>query len=338
MLADVVGDPIQADWCMALLLADILVQTEEFEDALVTRRLDPRAGPDREIFLVAHPQGAGHILVIADGGLPPKEYLDFDTLAVGSAAFDRGLSRWDRLRNRRPLRDRMGVSPKVRMDTVIAGLTPGDFNRRSLAQSNIVFVHRPPIIRTSCPNPAWSVVNSGGAAGSATVGCLVRNSSGRKGVTTARHLIGTGAVVGTYVDVNGNRGKVVEEDVITDSIFVEVSAIAPPAAATGLNWCLSGTAPRPYAPATFHGATSGTQTTAMSAADPGLLTYSPYRQARIYTAPVTNPGDSGAALIEDSSDMIIGFAHERTAPGAYVEWSSWIWADSVVQALRLKPY
>jgi hypothetical protein len=77
--------------------------------------------------------------------------------------------------------------------------------------------------------------------------------------------------------------------------------------------------------------------TVIQSHDPGVWWYSPIRQPRVYTPAVTNPGDSGAALIEDSSDLVAGFAHERTEAGAQLEWSSWIWADAVFTALNVQP-
>jgi hypothetical protein len=140
------------------------------------------------------------------------------------------------------------------------------------------------------------------------------------------------------VNVGPLQGVVAEEDLMTDSVFITVAGGIPLTTVRGAKGWLQGVTPRLDDDAEFDGATSGrTIKTAVSGADPGVTTYSEFRQARVYTPPVTNPGDSGAALVETSSDRIMGFAHERTAPGARIEWSSWIWADSVFKALNIKP-
>jgi hypothetical protein len=87
----------------------------------------------------------------------------------------------------------------------------------------------------------------------------------------------------------------------------------------------------------FDGATSQHVVTAVQAQDPGLTHFSPTSQSRVYTPAVTNPGDSGAALVEESTDLVIGFAKDRTEAGASIEWSSWVWADSVFAALDVQP-
>ena len=144
--------------------------------------------------------------------------------------------------------------------------------------------------------------------------------------------------MGLSVTVGAIPGIVAGEDSVTDSVFIYIASGVPLAAARGAKGWLQGIAPRIGDVAVFDGATSAaTTTTAVMGSDPGVASYSPYRQARVYTPPVTNPGDSGAALVEMSTDLVVGFAHERTEAGAFIEWSSWIWADSVFTALNVKP-
>jgi hypothetical protein len=127
------------------------------------------------------------------------------------------------------------------------------------------------------------------------------------------------------------------QDLISDSVFIRMLAVQWPSARRGVGGWLKGVAPRLGEMAIFEGATSHTTRTALSGQDPHVARYSPIRQARIYTPAVTNPGDSGAALIEESTDLIMGFAMERSEAGAFIEYSTWIWADSVFTALNVSP-
>ena len=57
----------------------------------------------------------------------------------------------------------------------------------------------------------------------------------------------------------------------------------------------------------------------------------PNSQLKVLTRADTNPGDSGAALL-DSQDQVLGFAFYRTGLGAPIEFSAWIWAETVFNA------
>jgi S1-C subfamily serine protease len=89
-----------------------------------------------------------------------------------------------------------------------------------------------------------------------------------------------------------------------------------------------------YDPVTFHGITSGFKQTIITGWSPDIPFVLPYSQLKVLTAPETNPGDSGAALI-DRDGKVTGFSFFRTAINQQPEYSSWIWADSVYKAHNL---
>jgi hypothetical protein len=55
----------------------------------------------------------------------------------------------------------------------------------------------------------------------------------------------------------------------------------------------------------------------------------------VYTNADTAPGDSGAALIDEEDDSILGFARRRSGFGSKVGYSSWVWAWQVYMAHKL---
>lgn len=217
---------------------------------------------------------------------------------------------------------------------MIRSCRPDDL--KGLEEIEISFVRRPRRIRTSVPDPAWEVT-VGADNRRATAGCRVWNGSGDSGVTTVRHFLPAGNILGSNVVVDGCDGTVIAEDSISDSVFIYLDHEPVLVRHRGNNGWLKGVAPRMGEDAVFVGATSAMIETAVQGIDPGVNRLSRHRQTRIYTPAVTNPGDSGAALIEKSTDSIMGFAFERTAASEKLEWSSWIWADSVFTALNVYP-
>ena len=51
-------------------------------------------------------------------------------------------------------------------------------------------------------------------------------------------------------------------------------------------------------------------------------------QQKVITNPSSQPGDSGAALI-DSNKNVIGFATYRTGVNAVIPFSVWVWAEEI---------
>jgi hypothetical protein len=162
----------------------------------------------------------------------------------------------------------------------------------------------------------------------ATAGVVAAGDDGLL-VTTARHVIETAAARSAKLAVGGMPATVVgQPDVLTDSCVLAVGGPIRPGAGA------AGPLRRPpvlYLPATFAGAASGPTKTKIIAFDLGVVSPTPHSGGRVYTDPDTIPGDSGAALI-DADDHIVGFAVDRTAFGAPVEFSSWSWAEQVLAA------
>ena len=92
---------------------------------------------------------------------------------------------------------------------------------------------------------------------------------------------------------------------------------------------LRGVTPRENQRVSFEGAISGLQHPFVTGWSPDLLSVTPYSQIKLLTTPETVPGDSGAALF-DPDDNLLGFAFDRSGFNTRPEYSSWIWADSVV--------
>jgi hypothetical protein len=185
------------------------------------------------------------------------------------------------------------------------------------------------------PDPALLVDNLlGGPASTSTAGMLVEDvtQSGRSGVTAALHAIETA----TTVKVGPHSGTVLRYDDVTDSAFIELSPMPSVPTKTVKNGVMSGMAPRGNQQAEFIGSQSKACSTKITGWDSQIPNPSSRRQACVYTARDAQPGDSGSALTTDD-DWVVGFAFERTKPGESPLQCSWIWADSVLNRLKVKP-
>lgn len=323
----------RTDPTVAAMLSQILMFSDEFESALTRRQLDPRAASGRDVMLIDRGNG-DYALMIADDHFHASFAPDIEELRIDRPSFVRSFRRWQKHSIAQRMKARRGEFAELSLH--LARVKAIDFDPAALASAHVAFIRRPATRATNAPDPAWET-SASNVNGRATAGCIVRNAAGREGVTSARHLFSNGQTRGQKARVNGDDGIVDNDNVITDSVFIAMTRRSVPAHARGQKGYLSGVAPRFGAPATFCGVTSGCMTTAVQGMDPGVTVVSAIRQSKVYTPAVTNPGDSGAALVEDATDQIIGFAHERTKAGESIEWSSWIWADSVFTALNLSP-
>lgn len=193
----------------------------------------------------------------------------------------------------------------------------------------------PPRKYSRAPTPAWPVWHDDQNVRS-TVGITAINEKGIKGITIALHALGPNVSAGKQVTVNGLQGTVQSFDPVTDNCFVEVDCNSLGQSFRGRRGPLIGITPRVNEAVVFDGIGSGPQQTRITGFDPNVFMIYPFlTQERVYTAPVTAPGDSGAALIDDS-DNIIGFSYYRTGLGAMVEHAAWIWAHSVFRAHNLQ--
>ena len=176
----------------------------------------------------------------------------------------------------------------------------------------------------------------------ATAGVATNNNSGVFGVTGPYHSIvasSSGPIVGTTITIGSRTagslsGVIQTADQISDSCFI---SLASPGL-TGLRPLkgrLGSLTPRMNQPADFEGITSGKTPTTIVGWSPDLPFVQPYSQLKVFTTPDTNRGDSGAALV-DSDGYLIGFAFYRTSLTGAIQYSAWVWAESVYQAHGLQ--
>ena len=115
-------------------------------------------------------------------------------------------------------------------------------------------------------------VTSSGLKGWTTAGCRVQHKDGREGVTSSRHLYPGKKATGIRVAIGTQHGVVVEEDTMSDSVFIHVPSGVPLSSARGVKGWLQGVTPTAGNPSEFDGVTSGaTVRTAVSGSDPGVL-------------------------------------------------------------------
>lgn len=169
-----------------------------------------------------------------------------------------------------------------------------------------------------------------------TAGAIATDINGKIGVTASYHGIqgSQGQVpIGKSIWIDGKKATISSVNNISDSCFATYNNqnIQTPYPIVGVKGPLSGQAPRQYDSVDFYGLKSGSKNSTVQGFSMEIPFVQPYTQLKVLTDPDTNPGDSGAALI-DSDDHIIGFAFYRTGVGARVSYSTWIWADSVFKA------
>jgi hypothetical protein len=217
-----------------------------------------------------------------------------------------------------------------------SGARATDYNNPNLAldafemgQPFAILAARAPIMEPAHA-PSKSCEVDPGTGSSSSAGVVVKDKAGRQGVTAALHAVGSA----TTVKVDGNSGSIIKTDQMSDGCFIELHNL-PAVGTKGANGALSGILPRGSQSASFEGFSSGKITTSIIAWSPELPDLQSYNQLKVYTKNDVNPGDSGTALITDD-DYVAGFAFERGQTGAAIEYSSWIWADAVMQALGLE--
>jgi hypothetical protein len=189
---------------------------------------------------------------------------------------------------------------------------------------------KPPVIPTALApeNPV------GVGPSMRSVGAWGMDSSGREGATTALHdLLKKGSAIGMTLSVGSATGTVIAEDVVSDSCFVEV---VKPFAGGRTVKPFRGTLPPLYAPFFFAGVgTKKRASTLFQGNTFELPFWTAGVQSRVFTPPHTVPGDSGAALVDQSGDLVLGFSQNRSGFGAPNAHSGWIWAEAVFEAYGL---
>jgi hypothetical protein len=200
-------------------------------------------------------------------------------------------------------------------------------------QFHVLLAAPPPVTPTAIvPAPAWEVVPRPGQGDAASAGVVATDATGRTGVTSADHAFRDYA---RSVQVAGVPGMIRSRHALSDSCFIELPRLPAPAG-QAVEGPLSRMSPREGERVTFHGAASGAKSTVVTGWDKGLpFEIQPWNRLRVFTEAVTNPGDSGAALLAGSGE-VIGFAFDRTRSGAQIEYSAWIWAEFVYRAHGLR--
>lgn len=190
--------------------------------------------------------------------------------------------------------------------------------------------------------PAMAVAPSPSHSPSSTAGVWARNAKGKTGVTICHHTfkgLPFGPVEGqTQVLIGEKQGIISSVDIISDSCFVETDWLPDDIMTIGLKGPLEGVSPRQNEKVKFCGNKSGPnpKETQVKGWSPDLLMGVPESQVKLFTDAVTNPGDSGAALV-DFNDNVLGFAFYRTKLGENPSFTYWIWADSVFDFHGLSP-
>ncbi|MDI1256731.1 MAG: hypothetical protein PSV16_11585 [Flavobacterium sp.] len=169
-------------------------------------------------------------------------------------------------------------------------------------------------------------------------GTYTTNKEGVFGCTICLHCFPNSYVeVGkTKVVINGISGTVISTHNVSDSCFVQLDAdISEISDLLKSNGPLQGTTPREFEQCTFVNKESQQSNTNVIGWSPDILYNDPYNQVKVITNPITNPGDSGSALL-DMNGNILGFSFYRTEINAVKEFSAWMWATSVFKAHDLK--
>ncbi|MFC0106247.1 hypothetical protein [Kibdelosporangium aridum] len=164
----------------------------------------------------------------------------------------------------------------------------------------------------------------------ASVGLVLREN-GSVFATTALH-----AVAGSpdEVVICGVHGTVITTSVVSDSCLIRFDHTPSIAVADNFAGFYDGEVPRDFQKVRFHRLDGECVHTKVISTDMDAYDPDPSGRVRSYTDPVTIPSDSGVALL-DESDVVVGFAYKRTKRNAYVQFSSWIWAQQVVTELGI---
>ncbi|MCX6238201.1 MAG: hypothetical protein NTY07_11710 [Bacteroidia bacterium] len=202
-----------------------------------------------------------------------------------------------------------------------------------------MIICKPPkkIFTCYCPTTPHKVFLKEGEGFKSLAGIYTRNKQDIFGVTICLHSFPDSyAEAGkTKVNINGITGLVISVHNISDSCFVQLDATESQIAdLLNANGPLQGTTPREFEKCSFINKEGDKAETNVIGWSPDIMYFDPYNQVKVLTNPITNPGDSGSALI-DSSENVLGFSFYRTEINAVKEFSAWIWAASVFKAHNL---
>jgi hypothetical protein len=304
---------------VASIFWQIFVASPAFGKALEETGTSSKAITGWQIFIVRH--NNRHDLVVLDPFFERDEPSIIESVKVTPEDMKAG---WTRLLSTIPQSFLPSFieknAPNFRLDTAIEAVNNTRFGLMVAREPKMFYT-------SSTPHPAIPVDSLSGNS-VATVGVVTLNAKGQRGVTTARHAVNELATV----KIDSQIGKIISSDILTDSCFIELhdsNINAKP-----VKGPLTGIVPRMYEHVEFEAITSGKVQTIVTGTSLQLPLIVPGMQNIVYTKPVTQCGDSGAALLSDN-DSILGFSMARTAYTEMVEFSCWIWAEDVFRAHNL---
>jgi S1-C subfamily serine protease len=202
----------------------------------------------------------------------------------------------------------------------------------STADFTLLLAETPPVEwLTAVPDPHAPVRDAANNL-CGTIGVINRLSDGSVYATSALHAVGSA----TQVYVNGVAGTVQGRDPVTDSCLLWFEHDPFGTVRQPFHGASRVRPPRQHVAVQFEGADSKiVKSSVLRGFDDSILDPQPYLATKVYTDPDTNPGDSGAALIDPSTDEALGFAAYRTSAASPVLYSVWVWAEQVYDVFRL---
>jgi hypothetical protein len=262
------------------------------------------------------------------------------SIPVGSLAIGPLITRaWRRLAHRETGHESQGLAPLMQLMNSAADASGGGTRIGGaaavllwIARPRLVVTHMPRMVPLCVPRPPFDI--DGPDEKISTAGALVRDAEGRIGVTACFHGTGT---VGTTVRLGSNECQVALATELHDTVFLLLPDRLNLPELYATKGPLADRPPWETEKVVFWGRTSGERTTTVVSVDRGLPTIRPGKQMCVQTRPDTEEGDSGAALV-NQSDNLVGFAFQRTAYGEPLEFTDWIWAAAALQALGLNAF
>jgi hypothetical protein len=197
-----------------------------------------------------------------------------------------------------------------------------------------------PLPEILLPEIALGIADCQYGAPVASIGMFTTHREGHIGFTTALHATKRKSTMVFVDDIL--PCVVIEEIPVLDACFAVVLDYESEAfsnyvlskASVATTSPLSKRTPSIGETGTFKGTSSSTKMTEVCGWDWELPHgVNPNSQLKVYTRPDTIPGDSGAALISDQSDAILGFASYRSINT--MAYSAWMWAESVFMAFQI---
>lgn len=310
------------------------IGSERYKEVLGSIGASPRAPFEGEAFIVRHGEGwPRHDLLVFDPDLERGKVLVQKNIEASPVQLKTG---WHEFQKKYQAKHGLGRY-LARFFPGIANRFPGpqavpwDKAAPEIAnevikgqQFGLLVAAPPKILYTSILSPPMAVKLEHDSSDYSTTGVVARDKSGRYGVTGVLHATGP---IGTEVHVNGMKGVVVSDDQPSDSCFIEVPGIET-AKIRNTMGPLTGMTPRLHETVEFEGISTPDGKTIVTGVSPELPLEIPGRPPIILTEAKTNPGDSGAALI-DGNGYVLGFAIYRTGFNEAPSFSAWVWASTV---------